>query len=118
MPERKFVNTYEIDIKKLCSLITHQLLDGGNGECYELFNSEDDATIKELEYVIDNITSLDERSRNNFIDDVQLAMCTAAKNAFENGLQVGLSLLQSLLTAELPEIHTVRHEPSRTKRNG
>lgn len=112
MPERKFVSSYEIDINKLCHLITHQLIDG---ESYELFNSEDDATIKELEYVIDNITSLDEQSRNNFTDDIQLAMCAAAKNAFENGLQVGLSLLQSILTAELPEIHTVRHEPSRTE---
>lgn len=113
MPERRFANSYEIDIKKLCSFIIFQIL---QRERYELFNSEDEERVQTLEDRINNIMSLDEQFKNDFSDDMQFTIATAASNAFENGLQIGLSLLHSLLTAELPEIHTVRHEPSRAER--
>ncbi len=113
MPERRFANSYEIDIKKLCSYIIFQML---QREKYDFFNSEDEERVQALEERINNIMALDEKFKNEFIDDMQLTMCSAAQNAFENGLQIGLSLLHHLLTAALPEIHTVRHEPSRTER--
>ena len=41
---------------------------------------------------------------------------TIANNSFENGLRIGLNLLQSLLTAELPEIHVIhRRVPEKPK---
>ncbi len=113
MPERKFADTYKMDIKKLCSCIIFQML---QREKYDFFNSEDEERMQALEDRINNIMALDEKFKNDFTDDMQFTMATAAYNAFENGLQIGLSLLHSLLTAELPEIHTVRHEPSRTER--
>lgn len=111
MPERRFANSYEIDIKKLCSFIISQML---QHERYELFNSEDEERVQALEDRINNIMSLDEQFKNDFSDDMQLTIATAANNAFENGLQIGLSLLHSLLTAELPEIHS----QTRTEQNG
>lgn len=112
MPERIFANSYEMDIKKLCNAIMFQMF---QFEICEWFNSEDEERIRALEERINNITALDEQFKNDFSDDIRFTVATAASNAFENGLQVGLSLLHSLLTAELPEIHTVRHEPSRTE---
>lgn len=111
MYERKFANSYEMDIKKLCNFIIFQML---QREKCELFNSEDEERVQALEDRINNIMALDEQFKNDFSEDMQFTMATAAYNAFENGLQIGLSLLHSLLTAKLPEIHS----QTRTEQNG
>ncbi len=85
-------------------------------EYFELFDSEDDERMNELEDRINNIMGLDEHFKSSFNNDMQIAMNLASCNGFENGLRIGLSLLKNLLTAELPEIHIFKHEPDRTER--
>ncbi len=113
MPERKYADSYEMNINKLQDAIMFWLC---NRENVETFDKEDDERMNELEERINNIMGLDEKFKLSFTEDMQFTMTTAAYNAFENGLQIGLNLLKNLLTAELPEIHIVRHEPSRTER--
>lgn len=91
----------------------HQLL---SLEYFELFNSEDDERMNELEDRINNIMGLDERFKSNFNNDMQIAMNLASCNWFENGLRIELSLLKNLFTAEPLEIHIFKHEPDRTER--
>ncbi len=55
----------------------HQLL---SLEYFELFNSEDDERMNELEDRINNIMGLDERFKSNFNNDMQIAMNLASCN--------------------------------------
>lgn len=113
MPERKFADSYEMNINKMHDAIMFWFC---NRENVETFNKEDDERMNELEDRINNIMGLDEKFKINFTGDMQRTIVDASFNGFENGLRIGLSLLKNLLTAEIPEIHTVRHEPSRTER--
>lgn len=113
MPERRFADSYEMNIKKIHNSIMHQIL---NNEKYDLFNPEDEAREQALENRINNIMAIDERFKSDFNGDMQCAMVMASYNGFENGLRIGLSLLQNLLTAELPEIYVIKHQPDTTER--
>lgn len=113
MPERKFADSYEMNIKEIHNAITQYLFDL---EYFDLFNSEDEEREQALENRINNIMGLDERFKSSFNNDMQIAMNLASCNGFENGLRIGLSLLKNLLTAEPPEIHIFKHEPDRTER--
>lgn len=113
MPERKFANSYEMDINKMYDAIMYWFCTHEN---VETFNKEDDERMNALEERINNIMGLDEKFKLSFIGDMQRTIVDASFNGFENGFKIGLSLLHNLLTAELPEIHIVRHEPDRTER--
>ena len=104
---------YEINIEKIHNAIMYQVLETDE---YNFFDSEDVQREQDLENRINNIMALDEQFKRDFVNDFQIAMNTAAYNAFGNGLKIGLSLLQNLLTAEPPELHITKHEPDRTER--
>ncbi len=104
---------YEMNIKQIHDSIMNFIFDHEN---IDVFNKEDEERLNALEERINNIMALDERFKNSFINDMQIAFNYASYNGFENGLQIGLSLLKNLLTSELPEIHIVKHEPDRTER--
>lgn len=77
MPERKFADSYEMNIKEIYNAITQYLFDL---EYFDLFNSEDDERMNELEDRINNIMELDERFKSNFNNDMQIAMNLASCN--------------------------------------
>lgn len=104
---------YEMNIEKIHNSIMHQVLAIDN--C-NVFDPEDEQREQDLENRINNIMALDEDFKRNFTNDLQIAIDTAAYNAFDNGLKIGLSLLQNLLAAEPPELHVTKHETDRTER--
>ena len=99
-----------MDIQAICNMIT-QFLDH---EYNELFNPEDVTQLELLEERITNATTLDEDFKMVFNSDMEHTFCTVSQNAFENGLNIGLRLLQTLINSRLPENITI-NEPDITK---
>ncbi|MDE6102593.1 MAG: hypothetical protein K2F73_06425 [Ruminococcus sp.] len=85
-------------------MITNRIL---NHEYRELFNPEDDKQLEALKDRITNETTLDNDFKRVFNSDMECTFCTAAQNAFENGLNMGLRLLQTLRNAKLPDNITI-----------
>lgn len=102
MYEKKYADSYDMNIEKIHNSIMRQMLET---EKFELFNEEDYERERALENRINNIPTLDESFKKSFNGDMQDTMVTASFNSFENGLNIGLSLLWNILNAELPEIH-------------
>ncbi|MDE6671713.1 MAG: hypothetical protein K2K16_05900 [Ruminococcus sp.] len=114
----KFVRDWDINIQTICDMVISQIFDR---EHCEVFSPEDDARLTSLQERltslqerITNATALDEDFKRKFDNDMQCYFCIAAQNAFENGLNVGLRLLQTLINAKLPENITV-NEPDITR---
>lgn len=97
----KFVKDWDINIQTICDMITNQIFDR---EPCEVFAPEDDARLGVLQDRINNATVLDNDFKKIFNSDMECTFCTATQNAFENGLNTGLRLLQTLLNAKLPDI--------------
>ena len=117
MPERKYADSFEINIEKLMDLVMFQMEEKAMTEedaFYEYYNAEDEKRISFLEERIKNVVGLDEEFKRWFNSDLAITAGNISVHAFENGLRIGLSLLKSLLTAETPEIHVVHHEPLKT----
>lgn len=106
------VDSYEMDIEKIQHILFSALIDSE----FKYISEDDDKRLCALEEKISNLTELDESYKKQFKDAVQYVMQCTASNSFEIGLKVGLSVLQNLLTAKLPEIHVTHHEPNRTER--
>lgn len=104
---KKFINDFNIDIQEICNMIKNQFI---NRENYELFNPEDDERLRVLQERINNATALDNDFKETFNIDIQCDFSTVAQNAFENGLNIGLRLLQTLLNARLPDNITVSEQ--------
>lgn len=113
MTEREFADSYEFDMKKIYEMLFFHMRENEN---FEYFCKEDDERINALTKRLDNIMALDEEFKKEFVSDLNNTMCYASSNSFENGLKIGLSLLKSLLTAEMPEIHVIHHLPHKTER--
>lgn len=96
----KFVKDWDINIQTICNMIICQVFDR---EPCEVFNAEDDARLGVLQDRITNATALDSDFKRVFNNDMECTFCTATQNAFENGLNIGLRLLQTLLNATLPD---------------
>lgn len=103
----KFVKYWDINIQTICDMITNQFLDC---EYREFFNPEDDTRLGVLQDRITNTTALDNDFKRVFNSDMECTFCTATQNAFENGLNIGLRLLQTLLNARLPDNITVSEQ--------
>lgn len=73
----------------------------------EVVTYEDNAQLEALQDRINNATSLHEDFKRTFNNDIECTFCTATQNAFENGLNIGLRLLQTLLNARLPDNITI-----------
>ena len=114
MTERKFADSFKIDIEKLVNLIMFHMDNGAmyteKDEIFEYYNAKDEKRISFLEERINNVVDLDEEFKKWFANDLEIMAGRISDHAFENGLRIGLSLLKSLLTAEMPEIHVVHHE--------
>lgn len=113
MYERKFADSYEFNIKNIYEMLSSYIVEK---EDFEYFCKEDVERMNALTERINNIMLLDEGFKREFVSDMNNAMCYASSNSFDNGLKIGLSLLKSLLTAEIPEIHVVHHIPSETEK--
>lgn len=111
MAEKIFADSYEFNMKKIYEMLFFHIREHEN---FEYFCKEDEERINVLTERLNNIMALDEEFKNKFVNDLNNTMCYASSNSFENGLRVGLSLLKSLLTAEMPEIHVVHHETPKT----
>lgn len=104
---KKFINDFNMDIQAICNMMKNQFI---NRENYELFNPEDDERLRVLQERINNATALDDDFKETFNIDIQYDFSTVAQNAFENGLNIGLRLLQTLLNAKLPDNITVSEQ--------
>lgn len=113
MLERKYADSYDINLEKLNDVIQNHILLKEN---VSYSTEEDDERIDALYDRINNIMALDEEFKRKFCDDLQNAMAYVSDSSFSNGLRIGLSLLKQLLTAEMPEIHVVHHMPNKTER--
>ena len=115
MYERKFADSFEINIEKIMDLIIFNMDNGdmhyGKNTIFEFHNEEDEKQMSFLEERINNVIALDDEFKRCFTNDLEIMAGCISNHAFENGLRIGLSLLKSLLTAETPEIHVVHHEP-------
>lgn len=103
----KFVSNFNIDIQTICNMIIGQVIDH---EYCELFNPEDVAQLGVLKDRITNATALDNDFKRVFNNDMECTFYTASQNAFENGLNIGLRLLQTLLNAKLQD-GMINNEP-------
>ncbi len=104
---KKFVSDFNMDIQAICNMMKNQFITCEN---YELFNPEDDERLRVLQERINNATTLDDDFKETFNIDIQCDFSTVAQNAFENGLNIGLRLLQTLLNARLPDNITVSEQ--------
>lgn len=118
MAEIKFADSFEINIEELIDLIIYQMNNGymynGKSECFIFHNEDDERQLSFLEKRINNVVTLDKEFKRWFVNDLAITVNDISEHAFENGLRIGFSLLKSLLTAEIPEIHVVHHEPLKT----
>lgn len=102
----KYADTLKINAENLIELIIRSTSDG-DSDIYEYYNEDDKKQIIYLETMLSH-TDLDTKFRKHFENELEVIIDTISNNSFENGLRVGLNLLQSLLTSELPEIHVTR----------
>ena len=109
MCERKYADAYEFNIEKIYEMLTSHII---NNENFDYFCKEDEKRINALSERLNNIMALDVAFKKEFISDLSTTMDYVSINSFNNGLRIGLSLLKSLLTAEIPEIHIVHHIPN------
>ena len=108
----KYADTLKINAENLIELITRFTSDG-DSDIYEYYNEDDEKQIIYLETMLSH-TDLDTKFRKHFENELEVIIGTISNNSFENGLRVGLNLLQSLLTSEPPEIHvTHRRVPEK-----
>lgn len=113
MVERKYADSYDMNLEKLHNLLhSHILLK----ENIDYSTEEDDERLDALSDRINNVMALDEEFKRQFTDDLHNTVAYVSSSSFSNGLRIGLSLLKSLLTAEMPEIHVVHHMPNKTER--
>ena len=87
MSERKFADSYEMNIKKIHDAIMFLLFDH---ESIETFDKEDDERLEALEERINNVMGLDEQFKISFTGDMQRTIVDVSFNGFENGLRIGL----------------------------
>lgn len=113
MSEIKFADSYEFNMEKIHEMLISHIL---NNENFNYFCKEDEERMNALSERLNNIMALDVAFKKGFISDLSITMDYVSINSFENGLRIGLSLLKSLLTAEIPEIHIVHHIPSETEK--
>ncbi|MDE6780368.1 MAG: hypothetical protein K2J40_02775 [Ruminococcus sp.] len=106
MYERKFADSYDMNMKKIHNMIRWYIADA---EETNFYCKEDEARIDELKKRLDSIL-IDHDFKMEFIDDLQDSLYYVSLNSFDNGLEVGLSLLKNLLTAEPPEINVIHKE--------
>lgn len=111
MYERKFADAYDMNMKKICNMILYHISDNEEICC---FCKEDDERADELTARLNN-TALDANFKREFANGLNDAINYASWNSFENGLNIGLSLLKNLLTAEPPEINVIHKEVSTEK---
>ena len=113
MPERKYADSYDINLEKLNDMLSYNILIKEN---FDYATKEDNERLNALSDRINNVMALDEEFKRKFDDDLYNTVACVSSNSFENGLRIGLSLLKSLLTAEMPEIHVIHHMPNKTER--
>lgn len=102
----KYADTLKINAENLIELIIRSTSDG-DSDIYEYYSEDDKKQIIYLETMLSH-TDLGTKFRKHFENELEVIIDTISNNSFENGLRVGLNLLQSLLTSELPEIHVTR----------
>lgn len=108
----KYADTLKINAENLIELIIRFTSDG-DSDIYEYYNEDDEKQIIYLETMLSH-TDLDTKFRKHFENELEVIIGNISNNSFENGLRVGLNLLQSLLTSEPPEIHvTHRRVPEK-----
>lgn len=110
----KYADTLKINAENLIELII-RFTNDGDSDIYEYYNEDDEKQIIYLETMLSH-TDLDTKFRKHFENELEVIIGNISNNSFENGLRVGLNLLQSLLTAESPKIHvTHRRTPEKPK---
>ncbi|MCM1220710.1 MAG: hypothetical protein NC548_40095 [Lachnospiraceae bacterium] len=109
MSDIKFADSYEFNMEKIHEMLISHII---NNENFSYFCKEDEERMNALSERLNNIMALDVGFKKEFISDLRITTDYVSINSFENGLRIGLSLLKSLLTAEMPEIHIVHHIPS------
>ena len=102
MFERKYADAYEFDMEKVYEMLFFHMREN---EKYEYSCREDDERLNSLTERLNSLTAVDKNFKIKFINDMNDALNYVSSNSFENGLKVGVSLLKSLLTAEIPDIH-------------
>lgn len=101
----KHADTLKIYVENLIKLIISYTSDG-DSDIYEYYDEDDEKQIIYLETMLSR-TDLDTGFRKLFESEMEVVIGNISNNSFENGLRVGLNLLQSLLTAEPPEINVI-----------
>lgn len=103
------MNHFEIKKEKLVDMIKNGLLDI---EGFDIYSEESAEKLNQIECYVRDAPFLDNGFKLNFSNSLLLAVEGAALEAFENGLNVGLSLLCELLSSQPPEI-TVHCKPAK-----
>ena len=95
------MNHFEIKKEKLVDMIKNGLLDI---EGFDIYSEESAEKLNQIECYVRDAPFLDNGFKLNFSNSLLLAVEGVALEAFENGLNVGLSLLCELLSSQPPEI--------------
>lgn len=100
---------FELNRDELVRMITDKLLMTAG---FEIYSNETEKELDQVEKYIRNVPFLDEGFKFDFELRVTSAVEGAALDAFETGLSVGISILDSLLNGSLREI-IVHYKPGR-----
>lgn len=97
MPEEGF----EIRMEHILDMVKTHLYEKRS---FDFYSDDTIHRMNNIEERIDNNTFLDKDFKVQFSNDFNSTINIASYEAFENGISVGLSLLKSLLGADVPKI--------------
>ncbi len=95
------MNHFEINKEKLIKDITRHFLET---EGFDIYSDESAEELNQIECYVHDAPFLDSDFKLDFENRLTVAVEGAALDAFENGLNLGLSLLCELLSGQQPEI--------------
>lgn len=109
------MNPYEMNKNTLFKAIRTWLMDETGSE-FDIYSDECSEQIQMLEAHIKSLPFLDEAFKNQFGNELYMTVNGAALDAFETGLNIGLSLFTNLLSGEVPDIQIRRKQTRETPR--
>ena len=110
------MNPYEMNKEKLFCAVRNWLDDEGAEDGYNIYADEAEERIELLAAHIESLPFLDEGFKAQFHNELATTVNCAAAEAFDTGLNIGLSLLTCLLNGEKPEIQVYRKLPKEIPR--
>ena len=109
------MNPYEMNKNTLFKAIRTWLMNETGSE-FDIYSDKCLEQIQMLEAHIESLPFLDEAFKIQFSNELYMTVNEAALDAFDTGLNIGLSLFTNLLSGEVPDIQIRREQSRKTPR--